>query len=152
MTETNVGGVVSKFDPSRVLEWTSGGTVVDGQKRVATTAEAVNPQNVTGKILLLTNAIEDPATNTASGSVTYTYDVKYPFETDKIRGDFTLNWTAPIPNNPITAVTDLRDGREKVSVTYTNLAGQTSDKPFDGVNIVTTRYSDGTTNATKVIK
>ncbi len=154
MTETNFGGVESKFDPSRVLEWTSGGTIIEGQKRVATTSEAVEPQNVKGKILLLTNAIEDPTSNTASGSVTYTYDVKCPITTEfiTINKDFTLNWTAPIPNNPITAVTDLRDGRAKVSVTYTNLAGQSSDKPFDGINIVTTRYSDGTTNATKIIK
>lgn len=32
---------------------------------------------------------------------------------------------------------------------YVNLAGQTSSRPFDGVNVVVTRYSDGTTTATK---
>jgi hypothetical protein len=27
-----------------------------------------------------------------------------------------------------------------------------SDKPFDGINIVVTRYSDGTTSTTKVVR
>jgi hypothetical protein len=30
--------------------------------------------------------------------------------------------------------------------------GQQSSKPFEGVNIVVTRYSDGTTSTTKVIQ
>ena len=33
-----------------------------------------------------------------------------------------------------------------------NLAGMSSDKPFDGVNIVVTRYTDGTRSVTKVIR
>ncbi len=34
---------------------------------------------------------------------------------------------------------------------YVNLAGQTSSKPFDGVNVVVTRYSDGTTTTAKAV-
>ena len=43
---------------------------------------------------------------------------------------------------------------DKVEVghTYYNLAGMSSGTPFDGINIVVTRYSDGTTSATKLIK
>ena len=43
---------------------------------------------------------------------------------------------------------------DKVEVghTYYNLAGMSSGTPFDGINIVVTRYSDGTTTATKLIK
>ncbi len=43
---------------------------------------------------------------------------------------------------------------DKVEVghTYYNLAGMSSGIPFDGINIVVTRYSDGTTTATKLIK
>lgn len=37
-------------------------------------------------------------------------------------------------------------------VRYYNLSGQSSDKPFDGINIVVTTHTDGTTTATKVIK
>ena len=43
---------------------------------------------------------------------------------------------------------------DKVEVghTYYNLAGMSSGTPFNGINIVVTRYSDGTITATKVIK
>ncbi len=37
-------------------------------------------------------------------------------------------------------------------VTYYNLAGQSSNKPFDGMNIVVTTHTDGTTTSAKVIK
>ena len=38
-------------------------------------------------------------------------------------------------------------------VRYINVAGQESDTPFDGVNIIVTTYTDGTTTtAKKVIK
>lgn len=43
-------------------------------------------------------------------------------------------------------------GKQVLSQTYYNLAGVSSSKPFDGVNIVITNYSDGTHRANKVIK
>ena len=42
--------------------------------------------------------------------------------------------------------------KQVLSHTYYNLAGMSSSKPFDGVNIVVTRYTDGTQTATKVLK
>lgn len=41
---------------------------------------------------------------------------------------------------------------EIVSVTYYNAQGMKSDKPFDGINIIVTRYSDGTATTTKVMR
>ncbi len=38
------------------------------------------------------------------------------------------------------------------SVTYVNAQGMQSSKPFDGINIVVTRYTDGTTSTTKVVR
>ncbi len=38
------------------------------------------------------------------------------------------------------------------SVKYYNAAGVESDKPFQGVNIVVTRYNDGSTTTTKILK
>ncbi|MBR1803483.1 MAG: hypothetical protein IJ775_01065 [Muribaculaceae bacterium] len=38
------------------------------------------------------------------------------------------------------------------SVRYVNLAGQTSAVPFDGVNVVVTTMTDGTTSVAKIIK
>lgn len=51
-----------------------------------------------------------------------------------------------------TAVKEVVVKGEVVSRTYVNAQGMKSDKPFNGVNIVITRYSDGTTSTTKVIR
>ena len=42
--------------------------------------------------------------------------------------------------------------RQVASHTYYNMAGMASDKPFPGMNIVVTRYSDGSQTATKTIR
>ena len=42
--------------------------------------------------------------------------------------------------------------REVVGVTYVNTIGQVSSTPWQGVNMVVTRYSDGSTTTQKVIK
>ena len=52
----------------------------------------------------------------------------------------------------ITEVTEVKTTAEVESVTYYNIAGMQSDKPFDGINIVMTRYTDGTVSTSKVIK
>ncbi len=51
-----------------------------------------------------------------------------------------------------TAVSEIRYHGEVVSTTYYNIQGMESDKPFDGVNIVVTRYSDGATSISKVVR
>ena len=51
-----------------------------------------------------------------------------------------------------TAINTVQASKEAVSHTYYNIAGITSDKPFKGINIVVTHYSDGTHTATKVIR
>ncbi len=56
------------------------------------------------------------------------------------------------PPNPSTSVKEMRYHGEVVSTTYVNAQGMQSDKPFKGVNIVVTRYTDGTTSTTKVIR
>lgn len=42
--------------------------------------------------------------------------------------------------------------REVKSVTYIDIMGHQSSKPFEGINIVVTRYTDGTTSTTKVLR
>lgn len=51
-----------------------------------------------------------------------------------------------------TAITTVNGGAQVESVRYYNVAGIESEKPFAGMNIVVTRYSDGTTTTTKVVK
>ena len=50
-----------------------------------------------------------------------------------------------------TAVTDVNVA-DAVNVKYVNAMGQVSDSAFNGMNIVITRHSDGTTSTAKVIK
>ena len=52
----------------------------------------------------------------------------------------------------MTSVGSIFNNRQVVGVTYVNALGQQSDKPFDGVNIVVTRYSDGSITTSKVLK
>ena len=54
------------------------------------------------------------------------------------------------PHDPSTAVAELYINGEVVSKTYYNTQGMESDQPFDGINIVVTRYSNGATTTTKV--
>lgn len=50
------------------------------------------------------------------------------------------------------AVNELEYHGEIVNQTYYNIQGMESDKPFQGVNIVVTRFSDGTTSVSKVVR
>ena len=50
-----------------------------------------------------------------------------------------------------TAISTVAGSKQVVSHTYYNIAGVASDKPFDGINIVVTHYSDGSQTANKII-
>ena len=51
-----------------------------------------------------------------------------------------------------TFINEFLAGKTIVGQTYVNAQGMKSSKPFEGLNIVITRYSDGTTSTTKVIR
>ena len=57
-------------------------------------------------------------------------------------------------DNIITAIQDVADGTGKAvaGVKYYNLAGIESDRPFEGVNIIVTTYTDGSRSSSKVLK
>jgi hypothetical protein len=60
--------------------------------------------------------------------------------------------TSDNPDQIPTGLDELMNaGRVPVSTTYVNSVGMQSDRPFDGLNIVITRYSDGTTSTVKVM-
>jgi hypothetical protein len=56
--------------------------------------------------------------------------------------------TSDIP----TSINGVDSYRNVVSEKYYNVAGIESDTPFQGVNIVVTRYNDGSTTTTKILK
>ncbi|MBO4721540.1 MAG: hypothetical protein J5629_01250 [Muribaculaceae bacterium] len=67
---------------------------------------------------------------------------------------FIVEQTIPhtvLASQVVTGIQNL-DARQAVGVKYYNVAGIESDVPFQGVNIVVTRYSDGSTTTTKVLK
>ena len=51
----------------------------------------------------------------------------------------------------VTAVQTVGGAKAVQSVTYCDLAGRMSSKPFAGVNIVLTRYTDGTVKTSKLV-
>ena len=54
-------------------------------------------------------------------------------------------------NIVVTGVEQLTAGKAVQSVTYCDLAGRMSNRPLQGVNIVVTRYTDGTVRTSKAI-
>ena len=63
-----------------------------------------------------------------------------------LRPEFDLTISTP------TSVTDMNVNKAITSVEYVNVNGQVSSTPFKGVNIVVTRYADGSKNVTKLVK
>lgn len=55
-------------------------------------------------------------------------------------------------SSPLTAINTVGTQAQVVGVEYVNIAGMRSRTPWQGVNIVVTRYSDGSTTTTKVVK
>jgi len=53
--------------------------------------------------------------------------------------------------NIVTGVSRVDAGRAVQRVTYSDLAGRVSNRPFAGVNIVVTRYTDGTVHTSKAV-
>ena len=54
--------------------------------------------------------------------------------------------------NDQTGIEQVNADKQVASVRYINVAGQQSETPFDGVNIVVTTYTDGTSSTVKVMK
>ena len=87
--------------------------------------------------------------------------VKLPSEANpnylvpRAQGDATTSWLVfplELTNQPVTAIDSLQSGKTIVKVVYYNLMGVESAVPHNGVNIVETRYSDGTRTTTKIIR
>lgn len=60
---------------------------------------------------------------------------------------------ASASSNVVTGVQELKGAMKAVeSVRYYNMMGMESKKPFEGINIVVTRYTDGSTSTTKILR
>ena len=65
-------------------------------------------------------------------------------------GYFAMDGEGDMPDEP-TSVNEYFNNKELVDITFVNPQGMTSSRPFDGVNIVIKRYSDGSTSTSKVL-
>ena len=62
-----------------------------------------------------------------------------------------MDGESDMPEEP-TAVNEYFSDKELVDITFVNPQGMTSSRPFEGVNIVVKRYSDGSISTSKVLK
>lgn len=60
--------------------------------------------------------------------------------------------TVTFPEDLITGVNDVAAAKQICGVKYYNVAGAESNEPFSGMNIVVTRYTDGSTSSVKMVK
>lgn len=135
-------------------DWLDGGKLLTGGARPNKVAgyDDINSGSIVGTILVLTPN-ELTATH-AKGTVTYTYDVnkKSDAATD-LQSPFKLNWEADFSDGVVTGIIDVAspNGQPK-QIKFYNLAGQSSDEPFEGVNIVVAIDADGNQTTTKVVR
>lgn len=100
-----------------------------------------NPELTSGAVYsfkALVKEVAVPTTDAKSTSDASTKFVVYP-----------LNLEA---GNVSTGVNDVNSAKEVKGVSYFNMMGVESAQPFDGVNIMVTTYTDGTSSATKVLR
>ena len=116
----------------------------------------VNSSSQEGETVMFTAA---PATGYVVESVTLTN-----MSTGEVTGieparDGQFSFVMPASDVLITAnfsvstgISTIDNAKQVSSVDYINLAGVRSNVPFDGINIVVTRFTDGTTTVTKLVK
>ena len=101
----------------------------------------VAPQLTDGAVYsfeALVKEVAVPTTDAKSTSDASTKFVVYPLDLDA--------------NKVATGVNDVNSAKEVKGVSYFNMMGVESAQPFDGVNIMVTTYTDGTSSATKVLR
>ena len=83
---------------------------------------------------------------TAVKSADAAYDQHYEGKKNDIEVEIILN------KGTATAVADVAASKQVAGVDYYNMQGQRSNSAHEGVNVVVTRYTDGTTRVAKVVK
>ena len=100
-----------------------------------------NPELTSGNVYsfeALVKEVAVPTTDAKSTSDASTKFVIYPLDLDA--------------NKVATGVNDVNSAKEVKGVSYFNMMGVESAQPFDGVNIMVTTYTDGTSSAAKVLR
>ena len=114
--------------------------------------DAEGKKCVTGDDAIAVFAINVPADAVVGDNTVTVRDVWIATGLPGNVGDGGLDdFTFTIKVDPV-GVKDVNANKAVAGVKYYNIAGVESDRPFDGVNVVVTTYTDGTKAASKVIK
>ena len=97
-----------------------------------------NPELTDGSVYSFEALVKEETRSTPIYGAISTKFVVYPLDLDA--------------NKVATGVNDVNSAKEVKGVSYFNMMGVESAQPFDGVNIMVTTYTDGTSSATKVIR
>lgn len=104
-----------------------------------------NPTLTDGEVYSFEALVKEVATTNAKSAPAYdatvTPSTKYVV--------YPLNLDA---DKVATGVNDVNSAKEVKGVSYFNMMGVESAQPFDGVNIMVTTYTDGTSSAAKVLR
>lgn len=97
-----------------------------------------NPELTDGSVYSFEALVKEETRSTPIYGAISTKFVVYPLDLDA--------------NKVATGVNDVNSAKEVKGVSYFNMMGVESAQPFDGVNIMVTTYTDGTSSATKVVR
>ncbi len=115
-------------------------TVTDADNQAAliiTTAESADSTVATAEVDGFTLTLKGVASGSTTVKVTACSNGK------------TVTRDVKVKVGSATGVSDVDANREVASVTYYNVAGVAQTTPFNGVNVVVTRYTDGTISTVK---
>ena len=81
-------------------------------------------------------------------------NVDVPVNDDPVSGSYEIAIVkaTKLSDDVVTTIDNVVGKKDVVRTIYFNLAGVESDRPFEGVNIVVTEYTDGSHSASKVIR
>ena len=97
-----------------------------------------NPELTDGSVYSFEALVKEETRSTPIYGAISTKFVVYPLDLDA--------------NKVATGVNDVNSAKEVKGVSYFNMMGVESAQPFDGINIMVTTYTDGTSSATKVVR
>lgn len=97
-----------------------------------------NPELTDGAVYSFEALVKEETRSTPIYGAISTKFVVYPLDLDA--------------NKVATGVNDVNSAKEVKGVSYFNMMGVESAQPFDGVNIMVTTYTDGTSSAAKVVR
>lgn len=97
-----------------------------------------NPELTDGSVYSFEALVKEETRSTPIYGAISTKFVVYPLDLDA--------------NKVATGVNDVNSAKEVKGVSYFNMMGVESAQPFDGINIMVTTYTDGTSSAAKVVR